>query len=583
MCGIGGIYKSGQQVTEGELLYQVNSMRHRGPDGQGIWAEGRIGLSHARLSIQDLEPTGHQPLVSGKSSLVFNGEIYNFPELKKNLTSRYQCQFQGTGDAEVLFAGLINEGLEFVKKLNGDFAIIWFDGESSKLHLIRDRLGIKPLYYRNMDSTFRAASEIRGVLPEGEKPERDPFAMNSFYALRYVRGEATAFRGINKVPPATIMTVNGDLTTSFTTFWNPLDSGVSWSLPEFSSLVEDAVKIRLRSKVDVGVLLSGGMDSTLVAKLASEAGDRPLKAFTCSFPLSNDSQLDLKRAREFARDTQIEHFIYTHKSDDYSVPLEAIEEPIGDSIISPLTGLIQSAQGKVKVLLSGEGADEMFAGYGHHYFFNGLWSIPESLRGLLSSTIPFASRVAGPVLHRLYPARLGAEEVERLRQAFSSGDDFAAIYHSVVEVHSLGQRRQILGADAHSLQDETRNIVKDVQGLSDLKKLIYLEMKTWLCSYNLLKLDKITGWFGMEGRAPYLDHRLVEMVFAAPDDVLIGFFERKPLVRDLCKSHGIAQPAKIPFTYQSERGENPSVGFLQSKRTDLSGIQSAWASRWGVS
>lgn len=579
MCAIGCILKNGKIVSKQEVWHQLESMRHRGPDGQQVITSGSLGLCHARLAIQDLGDAGRQPMVRNGHSLVFNGEIYNFLELKEQLIKNYNSRFAGTGDAEVLFEGLIQEGLEFIKKLNGDFAIAWHDGQSSKLHLIRDRLGVKPLYYRKLDGVFQAASEVRGLFQKHEVPEEDTSAMNSFYALRYVRGSRTAFLGVKKVAPGTIVTVDASLESQIQTYWTPFEDRPSWSYSEFLRILEDSIKIRMRSQVDVGILLSGGMDSTLLAKLASDASHSPLKGFTCELPGSENSKKDLSRAKKFARQNNMTHFTYRYDHDLLVESLNAIEEPIGDSIVGPLMGVIGAAKGHVKVLLSGEGADEIFAGYGHHYFLNGLWSTPSSFRKTISAVLPFVVQVSETLLHRLYPAHLGEEEVSRLKKAFSQGGDFASAYHSIVEIFDLEQRRRILGESADSLESETREIVSQAAGLSPIKKLIYLELKTWLCSYNLLKLDKITGWHGMEGRVPYLDHRLVEMIFAAPDHLLMGLFERKPIMRDLCKGHSIPCPVKIPFTYQSNRHKRSEKGFLKSKQEDLVKIHQVWTKK----
>ncbi len=578
MCGIGGIYKPSGLISDQELWEQVRSIQHRGPDGQEIFNGGSLGLCHARLAIQDVGEAGRQPKVRDGYCLAFNGEIYNFLELKKYLISRYQCHFYGTGDTEVLFEGLFHEGLDFVKKLNGDFAIVWYDRKALKLHLIRDRLGIKPLYFRREGEVFRVSSEVRGLFIKAEKPELNPSALNSFYALRYVRGEKTVFSGVQKVAPATIITVGVDLKWDTRTYWTPFEGKTSWSYSKFSQVLEDSVRIRMRSQVDIGILLSGGMDSTLIAKLALTNSDKSLVGLTCELPSSRNSKKDLARAQMFTQSHQMRHFIYRHVKENFEESLKAIEEPLGDSIISPLLGVVEFAKGKVKVLLSGEGADELFAGYGHHYFFNAVWSMPHVLRDMAFMALPLFVRMTAPLLQKLYPARLGFEEVARLRDAISRTNDFASSYHSVVDVFNIEQRRQLLGSQAEPLNQETLDIVAEVVDQSFLKKLIYLEMKSWLPNYNLLKLDKITGWCGMEGRVPYLDHRLVEMIFTAPDEMLLGFMERKTLVRNLCKYHGIPRPGKIPFTYQTGASKVESEGFLQSKREDLVKIYKTWSS-----
>lgn len=573
MCGIAG-YVSREKLAEGreKLQSALVSLRRRGPDGSGIHIEDNIGFAHVRLAIQDLTSQSHQPQQSSNAILSYNGEIYNFIELRVYLENKYSISIKDTGDLVVLQQGLERESLDFIKKVNGDFSISFYDKKKKELYLIRDRLGIKPLYYTVYGNTIYYASEIKAFNCFAVPLVENKSALNDYFAFRYVRGEETAFKGIYRVPPGNYLKIDSSLNMQFTKYWSVLDGeGKGASIETISTLIKDSIKLRMRSQVSTGVLLSGGVDSSIILEEAAKI-DNKLKAFTCI--LNGNKDIDYLRSKKLCERLNIEQSYFVHKNEQrLRQAINIIEEPIGDSIIGPLLGLMELSQKSAKVILSGEGADEVFAGYGHHYFLNCI----DKIFPMTAKLLKFLLKVMGvkvlKIFNGVYPLEMTKNELEKIMNTIGVKGDLVLMYHNICEFYSYEERREFFGNKSEDMSFRTREILNEVSHLGFLKQLIYLELKTWLPNYNLLKLDKLSSYYSIEARVPYLDHRIVEAVFALPDKLLWSFFEKKPVAMAIVRNYkSLKQYRKVPFTFVEKNGQ----GVLFNKKKVIASNYKYW-------
>lgn len=564
MCGIAGFIKKGLESRyDVEQLKNVNKLlHHRGPDGQGHFSNGTVGFAHNRLAIQDLGPKSHQPLIDEKtgSILIFNGEIYNYIELRDLLTKQHKIHFKSPGDAEVLLQGLCFYGEEFVQKLNGDFAFAFYDGSNNTTLLCRDRLGVKPLYYTETREALLFSSEIKGFAAFDIPLNRRESALNSLFALRYCRENETALKDIFRLPPAHLLLIDHDK-VELKKYWTPWSGDAfSGSEKEFDlklqALLQDSVALRLRSQRKTGLFLSGGMDSSLVAKMAQDSDkNTPLKAFTLQF---SDNHTDATGANYLASELSLDLNLVKPNAQDFGSLLKITEEPIGDTVLAPLWSLCQAAdKDEVKVILTGEGADEMFAGYAHHYLIPFVIHNRGWRADMISKSMDVFQRWMLPFSHFLYPSVRGSTAIRRASQVFSCSHDFVEMYHLVSEIFDDQDRQSLLPQIYSNLRPDTDKLLSATDSLSPLKKLFFLELQGWLPHYNLLKLDKLTGALGMEARTPFLDHRIVELVFQAPDRFLWNTFLRKPAIYRLAKKNPpVLAKRKHPFFNEQVSEQN---------------------------
>src|SRR5713101_1356267 len=375
MCGICGVFdRSGHPVPQ-ELVDKMSStMRHRGPDGAGSYVLGNLGLGHRRLSIIDIEG-GSQPLTNEDNSLyvIFNGEIYNFIELREELEKNGHV-FKTRSDTEVIVHGYEEWGLECVNRFNGIFAFALWDSNLKRLFLARDHLGVKPLYYVLLGNRLLFASEIKALLADPECPrEVDIKALGELFTLRYVPSPDTLFHRIKKLPPAHLMVVGPD-GVEIKRYWNwtpqiRTETDEAELVETYRWLVEDAVRLQMRSDVPVGLFLSSGIDSgTLLAIMTKYAG-KPVHTFTIGFE-QGESSNETDDAREIAERFGAEHTEMIVSPEDYQKYYDRylwdLEEPVGNETAAAFYFVSQLASQKVKVALTGQGADEPWAGYHRH-------------------------------------------------------------------------------------------------------------------------------------------------------------------------------------------------------------------------
>ena len=535
MCGIIGV-ASRRAITNREWLNAgCAAMVHRGPDDGGFWwsPDGNVGLAQRRLAIIDLSPGGHQPMhdEENRLSIVFNGEIYNYVDLRDALKAKGH-KFRTQSDTEVVLAAYAEWGLECLSHLNGMFAIALYDERNKLLFLARDRAGEKPLFYSATGNAIRFASELKGLLADPSfGREIDPAALDCYLAMGYVPGEACMLRGSRKLPPAHALTFN--VVSGKTDIWR------YWRMPaapdfddhddeslvdELEALLADSVRRQLVADVPVGVLLSGGVDSSLVTAMAARASSR-VKTFTVG--LQGHEKYDEARfARLIANHFGTEH-IELEAGDTSPEILNLLarqyDEPLNDSSMIPTFLVSRLVRQHCTVALGGDGADEMFGGYEQHKRILLLKSkferIPLAFRKFLSG----AGDAALPTGFR------GRNWIKAL------GVDFEKQLPFVATHFDPGERRALMGPDWRTSADAIREA--RVPPAADLlQRDTRMDFENYLPEDILVKVDRASMLVSLEMRAPFLDFRVLEFAFGkVPSRLKASSTERKILLKRLCK------------------------------------------------
>jgi asparagine synthase (glutamine-hydrolysing) len=485
-------------------------LRHRGPDGEGVWGEPGVALSHRRLAILDLSECGRQPMEFDSQVLTYNGEIYNYPQLRAGMPGPWAS----TGDTEVLVHLLAKHGSACLDRLVGMFAFASWDRRERRLLLARDRLGQKPLYYQLLPDGIAFASELKALLVLG-KPEVDQSAVRDFLFHGYIPAPKTIYRGICKLPAGHTLTWTAD-GIRIERYWNPSTAIVQRSaydtVQELDALLRDVVPAHTLSDVPVGVFLSGGIDSALTAYYL----DAP-RTYTLGFDL--DGRSETAAARRAAEHLGTKHLEMTAPLADFAQALEKIpalfDEPFGDSAAWSNNLIAQFARREVKVALSGEGGDEIFCGYPRYWSRIGGRSTP--FNRLLAQALPPLSRLASSMQRRAY--------VGLPAYAAALGGLTAPQIDSL-----LGPRWREPGYDYLWFYRQHWR-----ENLSPLAQLRWLDLNTDLAEGLLTKVDRTSMAHSLEVRPPLLDHRLVEFMLSVDPQILVDQRRRrgKLLVRQL--------------------------------------------------
>ncbi len=548
MCGIAGCWLK-RPVGDGDIAIVARAseaLAHRGPDSDGVWVDRGAGvvLAHRRLSIVDLSPTGHQPMVSasGRYCVAYNGEIYDFVERRQELEAS-GARFRGDSDTEVLLELRAQRGPEFLRDLRGMFALAVWDAEEQRLLLARDRVGKKPLHWCVTPHGLYFASEISAlhgmlVSQPGAEPSIDPVALDGYLTYGAVLGERTIWAGVESLLPGTSMTFDGPCQRGASErYWQidwtrQVDVGFDAAVERTGEILRDATRLRLRADVEVGVLLSGGIDSGLVAALAAETASGPVATFSIGFA---DAKFDERAlARTVAERYGTEHHEILIEDDvEAAVPriLAAYGEPFADDSAIPSWFVAKHARRHRKVVLNGDGGDELFCGYRRHRAARCI----EQLRRLLPFlTAPAAMGVA----RRILPRPRG----HRTRYAF--------LHRVVRALAAKGESRSLVLSSDGFTADERRRLygdsgVGDIRGtflpehleplraLDDLERLVALDFEASLPDALLVKMDIATMAHSLEARSPFLDQELVEWAFSLPWSVRLRGRETKPVLRAL--------------------------------------------------
>ena len=548
MCGICGIvnFNALNPVDSGLIHRMTSAQAHRGPDDYGYFVENNVGLGHRRLSIIDLSG-GKQPMFNedGSVVVVFNGEIYNFADLRTDLLARGH-QFATRSDTETIVHAYEEFGDDCVQQFRGMFAFAIWDRRRRRLMIARDRLGIKPMYYYAGNDVVVFASEIKSLLIHPAVPrEVDHEALDSYLALRYVPGPRTMFKHIFKLQPGHLMTWD-EGGTRIRKYWDipqPVLRATHSSgerdriIEEFRFLLEESVKLRLISEVPLGVFLSGGLDSSSMLALMSKiTGGERIKTFSVGYDASGPAEAEIQAANEFsfAREAAAyygaEHHEFQMTARDFrnAIPTMVwhLDEPMADPTCIPLYFISKLARNYITVVLSGEGADEIMAGYTLYRKILALDKVRKSVGPMASAfpllaSLPFSNRVRG-----------------YLRRAGTRIEDH---YRGVVKGIPPETRLALTGLDRvrkadRRLDEVFRTYFGAAGQTSPLNRMLYVDSKVWLPEDLLLKADKMTMATAVELRVPFLDHKLVEWLAALQDDMKVRDYQGKWILRQVMRT-----------------------------------------------
>jgi len=525
MCGICGIYSFNQlRATDQELIRQMcEVMVHRGPDDEGFYFDKKVALGMRRLSIIDLV-TGHQPIHNEDKSIwiIYNGEIYNFPELKSQLIKKGHKFYTNT-DTEVIVHLYEEEEEEVVNKLNGMFSIAIWDKKKGKLLLVRDRLGIKPLHYLELNNQFIFSSEIKSILQTNYQREIDFDALSQFFTFEYIPAPKTIFKGIKKLLPGHMIIVQ-DNKIKIKSYWdikyeyNPKNiKDEDYYTEEIYQRLKESVSKRLISNVPLGVFLSGGIDSSTITALMSKVADSKIKTFSIGFEEKSFNELNY--AKKVANYFQTDHQEFVVKSNTVKelVPIlmEYLDEPLADASIIPTYIISKLARKYVTVALAGDGGDELFAGYDTYKAYQVARyyrKVPKFIR----------DRIIYKIVSSL-PASQKRLSFEFKAKKFISGIDYPPEIANYIwwGAYNPLEKERLFSNELKSLINEELFSpvflhLKNHQPDNMLNRLGYLDLKLYLQDGLLVKVDRMSMANSLEIRVPFLDHTFVEFATSIP-------------------------------------------------------------------
>jgi asparagine synthase (glutamine-hydrolysing) len=566
MCGITGIFSfDGAPVDPARLEAMTTALGHRGPDGSGRLLNGPVGLGHRRLSIIDIDG-GHQPLSNEDDTVhvVFNGEIYNFIELRAELEAAGH-RFKTRSDTEVIVHAYEQWGAACVGRFNGIFSFALWDERRHVLFLARDHLGVKPLYYTVAGGQLLFGSEIKALLAHPACPRRvDLAALGQLFTYRYVPSPRTLFDSIAKLPPGHSLTIESGV-MGIKRYWQWAPSHRKLSneadlIEEYNHLLEDAVKLQLRSDVPVGLFLSSGVDSASLLAIMRRHLSGPIHTFTIGFE-GGERTNETDDAREIARGFGAEHDEMIVTPGDYQKYFERymwdLEEPVGNESAAAFYFVSMIAKRKVKVVLAGQGADEPWAGYHRHlgvklseYYRR----LPRSLtQGIIRNAV-----LALPRNERLKRGVLALDEPDVLKRfakiyAFFTPEMRNQLFHASVKSDAAFRQADAGDALAH--------LQHDVKGLDPVSQMLYMDTRANLPDDLLMVNDKMSMANSIESRVPYLDVRLVEFVESLPPHYKLRFANGKYLHKKALERW---VPAKV--AQRKKKGfENPVQHWLRER------------------
>ena len=596
MCGFAGVFhRNGDRCTD-ELIREAAAMasalKHRGPDDSGEWADGAVGiaLGFQRLSILDLSAAGHQPMIShsGRYVIAFNGEVYNFERIRAELPS--DISYRGHSDTEVILAAIEAWGLpDAIRRFIGMFAFALWDRREHQLHLVRDRVGIKPLYYGVSGGAFLFGSELKALTKHPAfRASISREAISLFMQRGYVPAPLSIYGNVCKVEPGTIVTVHANALDEPThrTYWSAAEVAAHGTANSFEGspreaadqldlLLRDSIRLRMISDVPLGVFLSGGVDSSTVAAVMQALSDRAVKTFTIGFQEEAYNEADDAKA--------IASHLGTDHCELYVTPADALavvpalprifDEPFADSSQIPTYLVSQLARRSVTVSLSGDGGDELFGGYNRHVWGQRVWSrlrlMPNALRAAFASIIravpPSRWESLFSVLDGIMPVRARqrapADKLLKIAGILDARtpDDLYARLTSQWDAAS-----QLVRWDGSTPQ--TRGVAAAPQIDNFTLRMMYHDLTSYLPDDILVKVDRASMAVSLESREPLLDHRLIEFAWRVPLSMKVRDGEGKWLLR------------QVLYRYVPQRLiDRPKMGFGLPLGAWLRGALRDWA------
>lgn len=597
MCGITGFWQpEGTAATDLQSLAcrMAQRLEHRGPDDRGEWVDEQagIGLGFRRLAIVDLSPEGRQPMhsESGRYVIAFNGEVYNFGPLRCELEPLGH-RFRGGSDTEVILAAIEEWGLAgAVERFVGMFAIALWDRAERTLHLIRDRLGIKPLYYGWQGGTLLFGSELKALRAHPDfRTAIDRGALALFMRHSYVPTPYSIYRGLCKLPPGTILTLRSRLEEDAepVPFWSarevaevgvgdPFGGSEAEAIDHLDALLREAVALRMIADVPLGAFLSGGIDSSTVVALMQAQSDRPVKTFTIGF--REEGYNEAAHAAEVARHLGTDHTeLYVTPEEARSVipKLPAMfDEPFADSSQIPTFLVSELARRQVTVSLSGDGGDELFGGYNRYFWGRAIWRrigpIPAAVRAFGAKGLTAISPASwdrqfarlGPLLPARARQRLPGDKLHKLAEVLAV-DNAEELYQGLIS-HWKRPEDLVLGACEPETAITDRSRWATLPGFA--QRMMYLDLVTYLPDDILTKVDRASMAISLEARVPLLDHRVV------------AFAARVPLSMKIKQGQGKWLLRQVLYRYvPRELIERPKMGFGVPIDAWLRGPLREWA------
>lgn len=565
MCGICGYVGIDDDVL---LERMTNCLEHRGPDEFGYYRHGDVRFGHRRLSIIDVAD-GQQPMSNrdGSITLIYNGEIYNYQELRRELEQRGHA-LRTNSDTEVLLRTYEIEGLGALQKLNGMFAFAIHDRRTGDLLLARDRIGIKPLYYLQLPGRFLFASELKALLVYADWfPTINPNAIHDYLSLRYVPGDTVMFNEIKRLPAGHTLCYR-DGQAEVQRYWAPQRYEGPYSrhddeyLEQFGELMQQSVRRRMISDVPFGAYLSGGIDSSVIVALMSQATSGPVKTFSVGFDYEHD---ELNAAAETARYLGCDHHEVACRAEHVMLLPQIVyhmDEPMGDAITVPMFLLSRAAKQHVTVILTGEGGDEVFGGY---LFHKVMWAgdlyrrlIPKPLHNGLVMPVLERTPASAMNLAFQYPAYLGSRGKQKVLDYLDllEPEYIDQAYRHLI---SLFDARDVEGLYTASYRTDLARGQQFNGGYGEngvwttgpyLNRLLQLQFEHWLPDNMLLRQDKTGMAHSIEGRVPFLDHELVEFAQMLPPHLKLHRLTGKYILRQFARTilpDTVTKRRKMPF------------------------------------
>lgn len=577
MCGIAGLYKSNGDNRElnDDIKKMTSCLRHRGPDDYGYYIGPKIALGHRRLSIIDLK-TGHQPIFNEDRSkcIIYNGEIYNYRDLKDELIKRGHL-FTTSSDTETILHAYEEWGEDCVKRLRGMFAFCIWDLQKETLFLARDRLGIKPLFYAQYDGKFVFSSEIKSILTDQNfNRDIEKEALTSYFMLSYIPAPLTIYKNIKKLLPGHLLIFKNGQTT-IKEYWDLVFEPNRRKkekdfIPEFMQLLKESVGIRLISEVPLGAFLSGGIDSSMVVALMSQESQMPVNSFTIGFGGNTGGFED---ERKYAR-LVAEKYDTNHRDYEVSPDLgglinkivESFDEPFADDATIPSYYICEMARKNVTVALSGLGGDEVFCGYerylGFHmsHIYN---KIPEIIR----------EKVIKKIIEKVPESSSGGYRVNHLKRFVrSSSLNYSKRYLGFVSRINESYKDTFF-SEGHKDYAETFDLSKkrllryfETANAEDpLNKVFYFDIKTYLPDDILACTDRLSMHHSLEVRVPFLDHKLMEYCATIPPEMKVKWFQKKYLL----KKGGSSLLPKPVLKHKKQGFVGPMTRWLQTHLKEM--------------
>lgn len=577
MCGIAGFIEFRANRKKLELLESVkemtDSIAHRGPDGSGAWVDEAKGIAfgHRRLSIIDLSDAGSQPMASanGRFVITFNGEVYNFKEIRGELEQK-NIRFRGSSDTEVLVEAIAEWGIErAVSKCVGMFAFAAWDKKNNTLYLVRDRMGVKPLYYtRTENRTLLFSSQSKSFLKHPDfKPSIAIESVAGYLQFGYLPRGRSIYQGAQQVPPAHILEVNAEGKIRSYPYWQlPAEKSTlneQEALEKLDEILKDSIRLRMRSDVPVGAFLSGGIDSSAVVAYMQQASNRPVKTFCVGF--TSPGIDESKYAKAVAEHLQTDHTEIIMDQEELLTLIPTLhkfyDEPFADFSMLPTMLVSQIARKHVTVSLSGDGGDELFQGYQSY----------ARARQILAYKRLIPAPIFAPILGVMPP--IFWSMAEKITQIKMDKERIKTILKMVNEKNNHNILKRFFGnlwldklpvqSNEFSLPEVEKYIGQPLESVEDMQRL---DAGLYLPDDILTKVDRASMAYGLEAREPLIDHRLVEFAFSLPDSYKFKRGKSKYLLRQALYKH---VPPKLI--------ERPKRGFSPPLHEWLRGSLREWA------